>query len=283
LANEVIQIEGGEHLFAQPAFYAEFAPLENYSNFVDSIYVLKDRGWLTASRLAFASPFRELIFSFRESLTRRSLHYAKVVVNEPSFGHRKKGRAFFGWIIGIKFNPTWSCPLHTEDPVIVACQNSLARVIVEDPLCLAILDPLDQVLLALSRQAQHGPIISSSSHDRVADLANHLGATVRTLHRRIRATTGITPKRLLTVQRFRRSVYEIAIRNAGLSLTAVNLGFSDQAHLTRDFRRYAGVTPGAFKRTWRGHHVRSVRFLQDAGVSTRLRMAVWSSETPSSI
>jgi hypothetical protein len=107
--------DDGEHLFAQPAFYAEFAPLENLSNFVDSIYVLKDRGQLTASRLTFASPFRELTFSFRESAASGSRYRGKVVVNEPSFGHR---RALFGWIIGIKFKPTWSDPLNTEDHLL---------------------------------------------------------------------------------------------------------------------------------------------------------------------
>ena len=116
LANRPVQTaEDAEHLFAQPSFYAEFAPLEDHSNFVDSIYVLKDRGRLTASRVAFASPLRELAFGFRETVP-GSGYSGKVVVNEPNFGHRKKGRAFFGWIIGIKFKPNWSGPLRTEDP-----------------------------------------------------------------------------------------------------------------------------------------------------------------------
>ena len=129
MANRPIQTaEDAEHLFVQPSFYAELAPLEDHSNFVDSIYVLKDRGRLTASRVAFASPLRELAFGFRESVP-GSGYSGKVVVNEPNFGHRKKSRAFFGWIIGIKFKPNWSGPLRTEDPMIVACQNSLARVV----------------------------------------------------------------------------------------------------------------------------------------------------------
>ena len=102
---------------------------------------------------------------------------------------------------------------------------------------------------------------------------------MRTLHRRMRTSTGFPPKRFLAMQRFRRSVYEIATRSAGLSVIAFNLGFSDQAHLTREFQRHAGVTPGAFKQAWRGRHARAVRFLQDAGPSTRLRMAVWPLET----
>jgi hypothetical protein len=73
-------------------------------------------------------------------------------VNEPNFGHRKKSRAFFGWIIGIKFKPAWSRPLRTENPMIVACQSSLARVTSSAPSCLDILGPLDRLLLALSQQ-----------------------------------------------------------------------------------------------------------------------------------
>jgi AraC-like DNA-binding protein len=94
----------------------------------------------------------------------------------------------------------------------------------------------------------------------------------------MRATTGFPPKRFLAMQRFRRSVYEIATQNAGLSLIASNLGFSDQAHLTREFQRHAGVSPSAFKQAWRGRHGRAVRFLQDTGPSTRLRIAVWPLE-----
>lgn len=166
----------------------------------------------------------------------------------------------------------------------MACQNSLARVVGTSPSCLRILHPIDQLLLALSQHAQQESIISSdyfeTSHDRVANLASHVGGSVRTLHRQMRTSTGFPPKRFLAMQRFRRSVYEIATRSAGLSLIAFNLGFSDQAHLTREFRRHAGVTPGAFKQTWRGRHARAVRFLQDTGQSTRLRMAVWPLETP---
>ena len=281
MANRATQlVEDAEGLFARPAFYAEFAPLADYGNFVDSIYILKDRGRLTENRLAFASPLRELAFSFREPAA-GSGHEGKVVVSEPNFGHRRKGRAFFGWIIGIKLKPNWSAPLREEDSLVVACRNSLGRVIDRGPSHLDILGALDELLLALARQVKHGSSTGSdyfeTSHDRVAGLASHVGGSVRTLHRRMRTLTGFPPKRFLTMQRFRRSVYEIATRDTGLSSIAADLGFSDQAHLTREFRRHAGVSPGSFK-AWRGRHARAVRFLQDSDPSTRLRMAVWPLE-----
>jgi len=171
--------------------------------------------------------------------------------------------------------------------MIVACQSSLACVISMNPSCLDILDPLDRLLLALSQRIRPGSITSSdyfeTSHGRVANLASRLGRSVRTLQRRMRTSTGFPPKRFLAMQRFRRSVYEIATQNAGLALIAFNLGFSDQAHLTREFQRHAGVSPGAFKQAWRGRHVQAVRFLQDAGPSTRLRIAVWPLETTANV
>ena len=37
------------------------------------------------------------------------------------------------------------------------------------------------------------------------------------------------------------------MRGGRLAEVATRLGFADQAHLTRWFRRYYGVTPGAYR------------------------------------
>ena len=47
------------------------------------------------------------------------------------------------------------------------------------------------------------------------------------------AAQALELKRFLAMQRFRRSVYEIAAGGNGLSVIASDLGFSDQADLTR--------------------------------------------------
>jgi HlyD family secretion protein len=160
--------EDNEQVFAHPSFYAEFAPREDEACFVDSIYILKDRGRLTESRMSFASPLKELAFIFREDGPG-----GKVVFNEPSLDHRRKGRAFVGWIVGVKFKPNWSGSPSVHDPAIVACRDALARVVRETPSCFDILDTMDRTLLALSRQARHGSIAASASldtpHDRVSD------------------------------------------------------------------------------------------------------------------
>jgi AraC-like DNA-binding protein len=233
---------------------------------------------LTESRMSFASPFKELAFIFREGGPG-----GKVVFNEPSLENRRKGRAFFGWIVGVKFKPNWPRTSSVHDPAILTCRDALARVVRENPSCFDILETVDRTLLAHSRQASHGSVAGGELLDtprgRVSDLADRVGRSVRTLQRRVRTSTGCSPKRFLAVQRFRRSVYEIAAGGDGLSMIASDLGFSDQAHLTREFRRHAGVTPGAFRQAWCRPRAQAVRFLQDAERSTRLMMAVWPLET----
>ena len=203
-----------------------------------------------------------------------------MVFNEPSLDYRRKARAFFGWIVGVKFKPTWSGGAPSvHNLAIVACRDALARVVRDSPSCFDVLDIMDLTLLALARQVGHGSITGrdplDAPHGRVSDLAEHIGRSVRTLQRRVRKSTGCPPKRFLAMQRFRRSVYEIAAGGDGLSMIASDLGFSDQAHLTREFRRHAGVTPGAFRQAWCRPRAQAVRFLQDAERSTRLMMAVW--------
>jgi AraC-like DNA-binding protein len=266
--------EDDESVFARPSFYAEFAPRADQADLVDSIYVLKDRGRLTGSRLWFASPLRELAFVLRSDAPG-----CTVVFNEPSLEHRRKARAFFGWIVGVKLKPTW---LEAPSPVntaIVSCRDALERIVKRGASCTDILDVVDRTLLALSRPTGQGSIGGTTSletsHDRVSDLADQLGRSVRTVQRKVRISTGCPPKRFLAAQRFRRSFYEIAVGDEGLSAIASDLGFSDQAHLTREFRRYAGVTPGAFRQTWCSPRAQIVRFLQDAERPTRLTMAVW--------
>jgi AraC-like DNA-binding protein len=269
-----IKAEDEDSVFARHSFYAEFAPREDQGAFVDSIYVLKDQGRLTESRISFATPLKELAFIFREDDPS-----GKVIFNEPSLDYRRKGRAFFGWIVGVKFKPNWPRRPSVQDPAIAGCRDALARIVRGSPSPCDILDIMDVTLLALAQPGSPGSMTGrdplDARHGCVSDLADHVGRSVRTLQRRVRMSTGCPPKRFLAMQRFRRSVYEIATRGDGLCMIASDLGFSDQAHLTREFRRHAGVTPGVFRRAWRRPRAQAVRFLQDAERPTRLTMAVW--------
>lgn len=79
----------------------------------------------------------------------------------------------------------------------------------------------------------------------VAQVARTLGVGERQLERRFLARVGTSPKRFASLQRFERAV-ALARTSANLGHAAAAAGYFDQSHLTRDFKRFAGMAPGAF-------------------------------------
>jgi len=90
---------------------------------------------------------------------------------------------------------------------------------------------------------------------RTEEVAGHIGLSERQLRRRCHDAVGYGPKTLQRVLRFRRFVAQIdaAARPprgpAGdLATIAARAGYADQAHLTRECRTLAGLTPAALAR-----------------------------------
>ncbi|TXH19170.1 MAG: AraC family transcriptional regulator [Gammaproteobacteria bacterium] len=80
----------------------------------------------------------------------------------------------------------------------------------------------------------------------IGAFARQVGVSTRTLDRLCRRVFGFAPKRLLRRQRFLRTLERIGGR-AGLPLGAVlDEGYADQAHFTREFRAFMGMTPSAY-------------------------------------
>ena len=83
----------------------------------------------------------------------------------------------------------------------------------------------------------------------VERLARDLGLGVRQLQRLFREHVGITPKRAIRSSRLQ----EVAVRlergtATNLARLAAELGYADQAHMTRDFKAVTGRSPGGFAR-----------------------------------
>ena len=83
----------------------------------------------------------------------------------------------------------------------------------------------------------------------VREVAAAAHATVRTLERKFKQAAGYTVKDVSSLMRFEQ-VRNHLWRNPTASLAglAQELGYADQAHLSREFRRYSGTTPAAFAR-----------------------------------
>ncbi|WP_346620746.1 helix-turn-helix domain-containing protein [Blastococcus montanus] len=82
----------------------------------------------------------------------------------------------------------------------------------------------------------------------VGEVARRIGWSPRHLEQRFRAETGLGPKQAARVVRFDRARRALAARVAAggapdLAALAVGTGFTDQAHLTREWRAFAGLPP----------------------------------------
>jgi AraC-like DNA-binding protein len=101
----------------------------------------------------------------------------------------------------------------------------------------------------------------------VGALADRVGVTGRHLTTLFRREVGRSPKTVAMLMRFERATAQIAdsVRRCGtvdLAAVAVATGYSDQAHLTREFVRFAGVPP----RRWIAEEFRNI---QDGGHTLR--------------
>ena len=78
-----------------------------------------------------------------------------------------------------------------------------------------------------------------------------LGVSERQLRRRFADAVGYGPKRLARVLRFQRFL-GLAEHGGDLARLALDAGYADQAHLTRDCRELAGRTPAELMRSGAG-------------------------------
>lgn len=83
----------------------------------------------------------------------------------------------------------------------------------------------------------------------VSQVAALAHATVRTLERKFRESSGHTVKDVSGLIRFEQVRNQLWLDPAAnLAGLAHELGYTDQSHLSREFKRYSGTTPAAFAR-----------------------------------
>jgi AraC-like DNA-binding protein len=77
----------------------------------------------------------------------------------------------------------------------------------------------------------------------VADVAERVFLSERQLQRRFLQGVGYGPKTLQRILRFQRAVGQLQDAGPGLADVAASAGYADQAHLSRESRRLAGLSP----------------------------------------
>jgi AraC-like DNA-binding protein len=99
-------------------------------------------------------------------------------------------------------------------------------------------DAIDEVLGLI--EGHHGNLT-------VEALAQAIGTSVRELERRFRQVVGLGPKLTCRIARVRYAMTLLPLREGTTSAEVAQAsGFCDQAHMNREFRAIAGVTPGSF-------------------------------------
>lgn len=94
-----------------------------------------------------------------------------------------------------------------------------------------------------------GPAVAwleRSRHAAVAELSDFLGISPRQFRRRFTAAVGVSPQTYHGIARVRRFLSLAGRRPAAeraLDALALEAGYADQAHLSREFRRFTGLSP----------------------------------------
>lgn len=143
--------------------------------------------------------------------------------------------------------------------VVGAAPDNDARVATLRSALEELVSERDPALVAEAREVAR--VAGIAEHDRsvcrVDQLAAAAGTSVRTLQRLFDTHVGVSPSfvirrwRIIEAAEAARSAIDLGRPWPGWATVAAELGYSDQAHLTRDFRTHLGTSPSAYLATCR--------------------------------
>lgn len=113
---------------------------------------------------------------------------------------------------------------------------------------------VESVLKRLRRLTEPNPLIrlalqrlNANTNLSIRELAAGLSISPRHLERLFHLEFGMAPKSVQKLARLRRTQNNIpGFLKYGLANLAMQMGFSDQAHMTREFRHFTGFTPSSW-------------------------------------
>ncbi len=83
---------------------------------------------------------------------------------------------------------------------------------------------------------------------RVEDMAAQAGLPIRTLRFHVMQHVGLSPKRVIRIERLHRALVSSQRRSRAWGEIAASCGFADQAHMIREFRDLLGESPTVWSR-----------------------------------
>ncbi|HLA12888.1 MAG TPA: helix-turn-helix domain-containing protein [Pyrinomonadaceae bacterium] len=87
-------------------------------------------------------------------------------------------------------------------------------------------------------------ILQTRGQQRIKELAEELGSSTRQLEREFRAAVGLSPKAFARIARLQNLLHVLGENKLReWANLAVSVGYSDQPHMTREFREFVGQSP----------------------------------------
>ena len=133
-----------------------------------------------------------------------------------------------------------------EDKIAGARNNEDRVYIIQEQLLRQLSQTTDDKQMSLCLSTVRSSIEKLS----VKQLTEKTGLSQRHLSRKFQEQIGLSPKEFIRVSRFIKSLKHLK-REPKLHLTAVayDSGYYDQAHFIRDYKTFAGLTPGELLRS----------------------------------
>lgn len=251
--------------------HQEFEPPEELKDTIKCFwYNKKDYGELESSFEVLPDGYAEIIFyfgsissiSYDEGLQPLPSPFIMGLLNQPLSFHTKNrleiiGIRCFPWtVFDLLGLPSGQDGLRIIEHPIAQLQPLLNKWILAERTDKVLAVVKQYFLDAKSRIPADSMLFKAGIAMRdangtmpVSQVAAAAHATVRTLERNFKQSSGYTVKDVSGLMRFeqvRNQLWHYPDSNiAGL---AHELGYTDQSHLSREFKRYSGSTPAAFAR-----------------------------------
>jgi AraC-like DNA-binding protein len=254
--------------------HREFEPPEELRDTIKCFwYNSRDVGEQPSSFEVLPDGYAEIIFhfgsgcsiSYSGGLQALPSPFMIGLLNQPVHFHTKNrleiiGIRCFPWtVFDLLGLPSGKDGVRIFEHPIARLQSTLAKRILGGRIDEALAQVKQYFLAARSQVSNDGMLYKAGAVMReangsmpVSQVAAAAHATVRTLERKFKASSGYTVKDVSGLMRFERVRNHLWLKpNSNLAGLAPALGYTDQAHLSREFKRYSGTTPAAFARNIR--------------------------------
>jgi AraC-like DNA-binding protein len=147
------------------------------------------------------------------------------------------------------------CPLNETWGDVATNMFAALETATDDAACVAAMEDALFERLARLKKPREDLLMSKfealarlDSTTRIDDISEQLGISTRQIERRCLRSFGISPKMIMRRSRF----LDMATAMRGFSTPSeaelASLRYFDQSHLNREFKHFAGTTPGVFRR-----------------------------------